>query len=187
VAVVVTSTFAGSGVTRDQSRWERNAELEGMWHWMEGSPAWKPSPSQVGDDDGAANGRLSFIACLGKRRYLTRTSRTARLLLVEDARQAWGRVQQSPLRRFRCGSTSGSRVEGVFVRASFAFECRALWKFGTDGYVQEGSARAGQGGSNFMQSFSLPGESQKAAKILKSFLGAPFSDPSTRPRADGPL
>jgi hypothetical protein len=36
---------------------------------------------------------------------------------------------------------------------------------------QEGSSKAGAGSSNFMQSFSLPGEAQKAAKILKSFLG----------------
>lgn len=30
---------------------------------------------------------------------------------------------------------------------------------------------ASTGGSSLMQSFSLPGESQKAAKILGSFLG----------------
>ena len=31
---------------------------------------------------------------------------------------------------------------------------------------------ASSGGSSIMQGFSLPGESQKAAKILGSFLGA---------------
>lgn len=41
----------------------------------------------------------------------------------------------------------------------------AMWK--------EGSARAGAGSSNFMQGFSLPGESQKAAKIMRTFLADP--------------
>ncbi|WOO83340.1 SH3 domain-containing protein [Vanrija pseudolonga] len=40
-------------------------------------------------------------------------------------------------------------------------------------FAQEGTARAQSGSSNIMQGFSLPGESQKAAKILKSFLADP--------------
>lgn len=36
---------------------------------------------------------------------------------------------------------------------------------------QDGSSAASTGGSSFMQGFSLPGESEKAAKILKHFLG----------------
>ncbi|KAK6907714.1 SH3 domain-containing protein [Kwoniella mangroviensis CBS 10435] len=39
--------------------------------------------------------------------------------------------------------------------------------------LKDGQTRAVSGGSNLMQSFSLPGESQKAAKILKSFLADP--------------
>jgi len=39
--------------------------------------------------------------------------------------------------------------------------------------LKDGSAMASTGGSNLMQGFSLPGESQKAAKILKSFLADP--------------
>ncbi|RSH81902.1 uncharacterized protein EHS24_008099 [Apiotrichum porosum] len=38
---------------------------------------------------------------------------------------------------------------------------------------QEGSSRAASGSQSFMQGFSLPGESQKAAKILRSFLADP--------------
>jgi hypothetical protein len=37
--------------------------------------------------------------------------------------------------------------------------------------IQNGGQRATTGGQGFMQSFSLPGESQKAAKILQHFLG----------------
>ncbi|KAL7420738.1 hypothetical protein Q5752_004689 [Cryptotrichosporon argae] len=44
--------------------------------------------------------------------------------------------------------------------------------------VQEGGARASSGSQGLLQSFSLPGESQKAAKILRGFLADP-STPST--------
>lgn len=37
--------------------------------------------------------------------------------------------------------------------------------------LQEGQTMATQGGSNLIHSFSLPGESQKAAHILRGFLG----------------
>ncbi|WVO14327.1 hypothetical protein L204_101959 [Cryptococcus depauperatus] len=40
--------------------------------------------------------------------------------------------------------------------------------------LKDGQAKATHGGSSFMQSFTLPGESQKAAKILRSFLADPF-------------
>jgi hypothetical protein len=46
--------------------------------------------------------------------------------------------------------------------------------FGSTRYelsIQNGGQRATTGGQGFMQSFSLPGESQKAAKILQHFLG----------------
>jgi len=36
--------------------------------------------------------------------------------------------------------------------------------------IKDGSAKASSGGSTFMQGFSLPGESDKAAKILRHFL-----------------
>ncbi|WVF68756.1 hypothetical protein IAT40_003528 [Kwoniella sp. CBS 6097] len=39
--------------------------------------------------------------------------------------------------------------------------------------LKDGQTRAAAGGSSLMQSFSLPGESDKAAKILKSFLADP--------------
>ncbi|ORY31823.1 hypothetical protein BCR39DRAFT_525563 [Naematelia encephala] len=39
--------------------------------------------------------------------------------------------------------------------------------------LRDGSAMASSGGAGLMQSFSLPGESQKAAKILKGFLADP--------------
>ncbi|WWD18752.1 hypothetical protein CI109_103206 [Kwoniella shandongensis] len=39
--------------------------------------------------------------------------------------------------------------------------------------IKDGQTRATQGGSSLIQSFSLPGESQKAAKILRSFLADP--------------
>ncbi|EIW67594.1 hypothetical protein TREMEDRAFT_40282 [Tremella mesenterica DSM 1558] len=39
--------------------------------------------------------------------------------------------------------------------------------------LKNGTTRASAGGSSLMQSFSLPGESQKAAKILQSFLADP--------------
>lgn len=37
--------------------------------------------------------------------------------------------------------------------------------------LQEGQTMVTQGGSSLMHSFSLPGESQKAAHILRGFLG----------------
>lgn len=50
--------------------------------------------------------------------------------------------------------------------------------------LKEGSSRAMAGGSSLMQSFSLPGECDKAAKILKSFLGMSDSSKHTRVRSD---
>lgn len=43
----------------------------------------------------------------------------------------------------------------------------------TDISLQDGQTMATQGGSNLIQSFSLPGESQKAANILRGFLADP--------------
>jgi hypothetical protein len=39
-------------------------------------------------------------------------------------------------------------------------------------FLSEATAKGMQEGQGFAQSFSLPGESEKAAKILASFLGA---------------
>lgn len=39
-------------------------------------------------------------------------------------------------------------------------------------FVKEGSHRVATGSQTFVQGFSLPGEADKAAKILESFLGA---------------
>lgn len=38
--------------------------------------------------------------------------------------------------------------------------------------VKEGSSRMASGSRDFVQGFTLPGEAEKAAKILESFLGA---------------
>lgn len=38
-------------------------------------------------------------------------------------------------------------------------------------FVQAGSTKVASGSREFVQTFSLPGEAEKAAKILDSFLG----------------
>jgi hypothetical protein len=38
-------------------------------------------------------------------------------------------------------------------------------------FVKEGSSRVASGSRDFVQGFTLPGEAEKAAKILESFLG----------------
>jgi hypothetical protein len=68
-------------------------------------------------------------------------------------------------------------VQSRGARFPFSLSVRGialLWGRNTDTTVlttQEGSSRASTGGTGLMQSFSLPGESAKAAKILKGFLG----------------
>lgn len=42
-------------------------------------------------------------------------------------------------------------------------------------FIKEGGTRAASESRGFVQGFSLPGESEKAAKILGSFLGNAFS------------
>ncbi|TYJ58339.1 hypothetical protein B9479_000885 [Cryptococcus floricola] len=44
--------------------------------------------------------------------------------------------------------------------------------------LREGQTLATEGSSQFVQSFTLPGESEKAAKILRGFLGKDLADPS---------
>lgn len=39
-------------------------------------------------------------------------------------------------------------------------------------FMKEGGNRVAAGSQNIMQGFTLPGEAEKAAKILASFLGA---------------
>lgn len=39
-------------------------------------------------------------------------------------------------------------------------------------FMKEGGNRVAAGSQNLVQGFTLPGESEKAAKILSSFLGA---------------
>lgn len=39
-------------------------------------------------------------------------------------------------------------------------------------FVRESSTRVASGSREFVQGFTLPGEAEKAAKILESFLGA---------------
>jgi hypothetical protein len=41
--------------------------------------------------------------------------------------------------------------------------------------VKESSSRVASGSREFVQTFTLPGEAEKAAKILESFLGAPYT------------
>lgn len=41
-------------------------------------------------------------------------------------------------------------------------------------FLKEGGSRAASESRGFVQGFSLPGESEKAAKILASFLGVIF-------------
>jgi len=41
--------------------------------------------------------------------------------------------------------------------------------------VKESSSRVASGSREFAQTFTLPGEAEKAAKILESFLGAPYN------------
>jgi len=41
--------------------------------------------------------------------------------------------------------------------------------------VKESSSRVASGSREFAQTFTLPGEAEKAAKILESFLGAPYT------------
>ncbi|ODO00183.1 hypothetical protein I350_06808 [Cryptococcus amylolentus CBS 6273] len=43
--------------------------------------------------------------------------------------------------------------------------------------LREGQSLATEGSSQFVQSFTLPGESEKAAKILRGFLGKDLADP----------
>lgn len=38
-------------------------------------------------------------------------------------------------------------------------------------FVKEGSSRVASGSRDFVQGFTLPGEAEKAAKILATFLG----------------
>jgi hypothetical protein len=42
-------------------------------------------------------------------------------------------------------------------------------------FVSAGSAQVATGSRGFVQGFSLPGEAEKAAKILESFLGEGFT------------
>lgn len=39
-------------------------------------------------------------------------------------------------------------------------------------FVRDGSVKVASGSRDFVQGFSLPGEAEKAAKILDSFVGA---------------
>lgn len=41
--------------------------------------------------------------------------------------------------------------------------------------VKESSSRVASGSREFVQTFTLPGEAEKAAKILESFLGASYA------------
>jgi hypothetical protein len=43
-------------------------------------------------------------------------------------------------------------------------------------FVQNSSVKVASGSKEFMQGFSLPGEAQKAARILASFLGVYYED-----------
>lgn len=51
-------------------------------------------------------------------------------------------------------------------------------------FVQRSSRDVATGAQGFAQTFSLPGESEKAANILASFLGTYMSPSSSRPLAD---
>jgi SH3 domain-containing YSC84-like protein 1 len=52
-------------------------------------------------------------------------------------------------------------------------------------FIREGSSRVQSSSQSFAQGFSLPGEAEKAAKILASFLGLFFpSLPGPKPRTD---
>ena len=44
-------------------------------------------------------------------------------------------------------------------------------------FLKDGSSKIASESHNFAQGFTLPGEAEKAAKILASFLGAPLFQP----------
>ena len=48
-------------------------------------------------------------------------------------------------------------------------------------FLKEGSSRVQSSSQSFAQGFSLPGEAEKAAKILATFLGSSSSPTPTRP------
>ena len=45
--------------------------------------------------------------------------------------------------------------------------------FQASAFVQQSSMKVASGSRDFVQTFSLPGEAEKAANILASFLGTP--------------
>lgn len=51
--------------------------------------------------------------------------------------------------------------------------------------VKEGSSRVASGSRDFVQGFTLPGEAEKAGKILASFLGQSPRSTRSRDPADG--
>lgn len=80
---------------------------------------------------------------------------------MQNASGLWGKVKSQ-------AQAAGSMAQGA-INVSLPTTVRISYPSLIA--VQNGSQRAATGGSGLMQSFSLPGESQKAAKILKSFLG----------------
>jgi hypothetical protein len=79
---------------------------------------------------------------------------------MQNANSLWGKVKSQ-------AQQAGSMAQGAInVGLSFPPGNHVL---GAD--KQNGNQRAATGGQGLMQSFSLPGESQKAAKILQHFLG----------------
>jgi hypothetical protein len=51
-------------------------------------------------------------------------------------------------------------------------------------FVQAGSTKVASGSRDFVQGFSLPGEAEKAAKILDSFLGMLYNADSSQVLCD---
>lgn len=54
-------------------------------------------------------------------------------------------------------------------------------------FLKESSNKVANESRDFVQGFSLPGEAEKAAKILETFLGKPRSFGDLRPRTDDPF
>jgi len=86
--------------------------------------------------------------------------------IMQNASGIWGKVKSQ-------AQQAGSMAQGA-INVSSPPPSRLPG--GVELNRQNSGQRATTGGQGFMQSFSLPGESQKAAKILQHFLGRSTSD-----------
>jgi hypothetical protein len=102
---------------------------------------------------------LSVLALLSCTTASTTTYYQYSKQTMQNASGLWGKVKSQ-------AQQAGSMAQGAINVSTPSFGSTE-----NELSIQNGGQRATTGGQGFMQSFSLPGESQKAAKILQHFLG----------------